>query len=78
VWSKSTSWTAEDEAASHGAQFDDRPAYIVKLPHQQQAARIDTTFNSVNTRSLLDALIAGRLRTADDLAGWVTKVKEQK
>ncbi len=75
IWSKSGDWTPEDEAASHGGQFDDRPAYIVKLPQQQQASRIDAPFKAIRTRALLDALIAGRLHTADDLDRWT---KEQK
>lgn len=75
IWSKSRDWTPEDEAASHGAQFDDRPAYIVKLPQQQQASRIDAPFKAIRTRALLDALIADQLHTADDLDRWT---KEQK
>lgn len=70
VWSKMDGWTPEDEAASHGGQFDDRPGYIVKLPHQQQAARIDAPFKALHTRALLDALIAGQLHTTEDLAAW--------
>ncbi len=50
-------WTDEDEAASHGGEFDPRPAYIVKLPNQQNSARIDQPFSAVSTRALLDALM---------------------
>ena len=52
LWSQSEDWTPEDEAASHGAQFDDRPAYIVKLPHQQQGSKIDAPFKAIRTRAL--------------------------
>jgi hypothetical protein len=75
IWSTSEGWTREDEAASHGAQFDGRPVYMVKLPHQQQASRIDAPFKAIHTRSLLDALIAGQLRTVDDLHSWARKQK---
>jgi Sulfatase len=71
VWAGSESWTAEDQAASHGAQFDDRPAYIVKLPNQQQSARIDDRFDAVRTRALLDGIITNRIKTPEDLASWV-------
>lgn len=71
VWSKIYGWTPEDQAASHGALIDDRPAYIVKLPSQQQGARIDASFPAVRTRALLDALMKGQLRTPDELKAWV-------
>jgi Sulfatase len=70
VWSDSLAWTAEDEAASHGGQFDDRPGYIVKLPHQQKPARIDDQFEAVRTRALLDGIITNRIKTPEDLAAW--------
>ncbi|MDW5265599.1 MULTISPECIES: sulfatase-like hydrolase/transferase [Acidobacteriaceae] len=73
IWANTTSWTPEEQAASHGGQFDDRPAYIVKLPHQQQSARIDLPFKAIDTRSLLDALIADQLHTPDDLKAWAKK-----
>ncbi|WP_348267675.1 sulfatase-like hydrolase/transferase [Edaphobacter paludis] len=75
LWSKMRGWMPEEEAASHGAQFDDRPAYIVKLPGQQLGSRIDTPFKAVHTRSLLDALIAGQLHTSGDLDAWVKQQK---
>ena len=71
MWAPTVAWTAEDQAASHGGQFDDRPAYIVKLPGQRDAARIDDPFAATRTRALLDAILAGRLRTSDDLRTWV-------
>ena len=70
VWLKSSSWTSEDDQASHGGQFDDRPAYLLKLPHQHQPTRIDDPFDAVRTRALLDALLTGTLQTPADLTRW--------
>jgi hypothetical protein len=70
IWSKMEGWTPEDNAASHGAQFDDRPGYLVKLPNQQQGARIDAPFKAIHTRALLDALLKGQLQTPDALNTW--------
>lgn len=75
IWSKLRGWTPEDRAASHNAQFDDRPAYIVKLPSQQHGARIDASFKAIHTRALLDALLAGQLHTPDELNAWVKAQK---
>lgn len=72
-WSKSYTWTPEEQAASHGGQFDDRPAYIVKMPYQQTAGRVDSRFEAIRTRALLDGIIDGRLKTAKDLATWAAQ-----
>lgn len=73
LWSSSSIWTPEDEAASHGGQFDDRPAYIVKMPYQQTPARIDFRFDAIRTRALLDGIMDGRLKTPEDLAAWAAR-----
>lgn len=70
IWLHSEGWTAEDDAASHGGQFDARPAVIVKLPNQQTAARVDEPWQAVRTRSMLDALLQGRVKSAADLQAW--------
>jgi Sulfatase len=73
LWSWTEVWTREDKVASHGGQFDDRPAYIVKLPNQQKPARIEDRFDAVRTRVLLDGIITNRIKTPEDLAAWVRK-----
>ncbi len=75
IWKESMTWTDEDQAASNGGEFDPRPAYIVKLPGQQTAARIDQPFSAVNTRALLDGLIQNRIQTPADLAAWAVQQK---
>jgi hypothetical protein len=71
MWEGSPEWTAEDEAASHGGEFDDRPAYIVKLAGQQTGATINAPFAATRTRALLDGILAGRLHSVEDLKAWV-------
>jgi len=75
IWKDSMTWTDEDEAASHGGEFDPRPAYLVKLPDQQIPARIDQPFSAVSTRALLDALLQGHLQTPADLQTWASQQK---
>ncbi len=75
IWIDSVTWTDEDQAASKGGEFDDRPAYIVKLPYQQTPARIDETFSAIRTRALLDALLQDQLRTPNDLRTWASLQK---
>ena len=60
----------EERAASDGGQFDDRPAYIVKLAYQKTPERVDTLFAALRTRDLFDNLLTGRISTSQQLASW--------
>jgi hypothetical protein len=70
-WKRWRLWSQEDELASHGGQYDPRPAYIVKLPGQTTGTRIDTPYRTVNTRTLFDAIMAHRIDTSAELSAWV-------
>ncbi len=72
-WEPTRSWTAEDQLASDGGGYDPRPAYLVKLPGQQTAAQVNQPFPTIRTRALLDVIMAGTVRTSDDLARWVAR-----
>jgi hypothetical protein len=69
-WADAPRWTEEEEAASRGGQFDERPTYVVKLPEQHTGARIDAPFSAVNTRRLLDAFLAQKIRSKEELSAW--------
>jgi hypothetical protein len=77
IWSSSHAWTPEDEIASHGGQFDDRPAYVLKLPNQHDRNQIATPFAAVATRRLLDALINKKINSSAALSLWVSKLDEK-
>ena len=72
LWSKQTGWTREEELASNGTKFDDRPFYAVKLPGQHDGVRIDSPFPAANTRDLLDAIILNKISASEDLQKWVS------
>ena len=57
LWTHSGSWRPIDQLASSGGRFDPRPAYLVKLPHQQTPATISVPFPAIQTRALLDELL---------------------
>jgi hypothetical protein len=71
MWAFDPAWSSEEQAASDGGRFDDRPAYILKLPNQHTPARIDIPYPARNTRALLDALMDQRIHTPQDLANWI-------
>jgi Sulfatase len=75
IWMKSPTWTEEDAAASNNGEFDDRPAYIVKLPNQHTSSHINQPFSILHTRALLDAIIHHSLQTPADLQAWVAQQK---
>ena len=69
-WDYLPSWTKEENIASEGGKFDDRPAYIVKLADQHTGARIDAPFAAMDTRKLFDALLMQKIRSKEDLSAW--------
>jgi len=71
IWAKTASWSSEEQAASDGDKFDDRPGYIVHLAGQKTPARIDTPYEAIRTRSLMDNLVQGKIVTPEQLAAWV-------
>jgi hypothetical protein len=73
IWADSAGWTEEERAASHDGEFDDRPAYIVKLPDEQTAARVDEPWAAVHTRALMDALLKHSVGTPAELQAWAAK-----
>ena len=74
-WRHTPEWTKEEQIASRGGEFDDRPAYIVKLSEQRTGARIDAPFAALNTRRLLDTLLSQKIRSKEDLAAWAKQAE---
>jgi hypothetical protein len=70
IWRASDIWTPEDEIASQHGAFDDRPGYLVKLPGQHTAARIDAPYDALRSRALFDQILAGQIQTPEQLAVW--------
>ncbi|MGA7158224.1 MAG: sulfatase-like hydrolase/transferase [Acidobacteriaceae bacterium] len=67
----SYAWSQEDEDASHGGQYDPRPAYLVKLPNQTTPALINAPYRTFRTRQLFDKIMAHQITTPADLVNWV-------
>jgi hypothetical protein len=76
-WSIAPDWKPEEQAASDGATFDDRPAYIVKAPFQKTGARMDLPFAAVDTRLLLDAFLKQQIVSAETLSTWVEDLHKE-
>lgn len=70
LWKGGPEWTAEEQIASSGGLFDDRPAYLVKLPYQRNRSEVTNAFSALRTRSLLQALLQGTLTSSQDLLLW--------
>ena len=74
VWKALPGWAPEEQQASRG-QFDERPAYIVKLAGETMGSSIDTAFNAVSTRALVDEVLEGKINTPEELKVWVQSEK---
>jgi membrane-anchored protein YejM (alkaline phosphatase superfamily) len=77
IWDQSSAWTAEDDVASQHGQFDDRPAYIVKLPLQNQPKHMDTPYSARNTRALLQGIVSGNIRSTSNLEAFVQSCRRR-
>ncbi len=71
MWKGSSVWTTEEEKASHGGEFDDRPFYTVKLPGQKSGSHIDSPYAALTTRALLDAILRKKITSSQELSAWV-------
>ncbi len=70
LWASTPEWTPEEELASNGGQFDDRPAYIVKLPEEKHGVTIDTRFEAADTRMLFNSVMSKQVSSVEDLLSW--------
>lgn len=70
-WKSEQGWTAEEERAS-GGRFDDRPAYLVKLPNEARGFEVATPFPALRTRELFDHLFDGSIASPEDLKAWAS------
>ena len=77
LWRTLPGWTAEDEAASDGGKFDDRPAYVVKLPGEHVGTSMDTPFEAIQTRSLLNGIMRGQIHSTAELKAWVASISQK-
>ncbi|MGA8938973.1 MAG: sulfatase-like hydrolase/transferase [Acidobacteriaceae bacterium] len=75
LWMSSPEWSAEEQRASHGGKFDDRPFFALKLPHQQTPASISSTVHALDTRALLDALLHHQIRSPQQLNAWALQAR---
>lgn len=71
-WQTVPGWQPEDKQARGDAHADLRPAYLIKLPAQQQPAMLHQPFSAVNTRALFDALLQRTICTPQDLDRFVS------
>jgi hypothetical protein len=75
LWKSAPGWTEEEQLASHGGQFDDRPFYALKLPAQHTPARITSPVHALATRNLLEALLRHQIQTPAQLNAWAQQAR---
>jgi hypothetical protein len=70
LWAGGPAWSPQDQQILRSTRNDDRPAFLVKLPHQSQPAQLTQPFAAENTRALLDSLLTHSLTTPAQLNSW--------
>lgn len=60
-------WSDEEERATHGGKFDDRPVLIVHLPGADTGELISKPVSALAVHSILDRLLRGEIHNRTDL-----------
>lgn len=68
LWSKTSTWTKEDAAASRG-RFDPRPVLMVHFPGETAPGVVGEPFAAIREHDLVELLLHGAM-TPKELEGW--------
>jgi membrane-anchored protein YejM (alkaline phosphatase superfamily) len=69
LWRPTTDWRAEDTRVSAN-RFDPRPLLLVRFPGEREGAKISSAFPLIDMHAMIQAMLAGRIRTAAELQVW--------
>lgn len=72
LWRQGKVWTQEDEIVSMG-RFDARPVLSIHFPGQRVGSRMSRGFPALAVHEVIEKLIRGQLRSADDLVRWTSE-----
>jgi hypothetical protein len=75
MWESGPEWSPEEQRASHGGKFDDRPFFALKLPQQQNPASISSPVHALDTHALLEALLHRQIGTPQQLNAWALRTR---
>ncbi len=78
MWKPYSSWSADEEHASHGGKFDDRPVLMVHLPGCDASHLVSTPVNLLIIHSILESLLRGQIHTAAGMDELIEKQTPQK
>lgn len=70
VWRSQPGFTSEDEQFSRDPGISEIP-FLVQLPQGGGPAELEQPFNTVITRKLIEAILAGRLHTHSEIADLI-------
>jgi hypothetical protein len=68
LWRGVPGWTKDEERATNGGVFDQRPVLMVRFPKDRKAEKIDTPESEMIVHSLVLDLIRGNVRTPEE---WI-------
>ena len=70
IWKRDARWSKE-EAAAAPREFDPGIPLLVHFPDEKQAMEIDKPFDAIRTRSLISAILDGRVESPDTFRVWI-------
>ena len=73
MWRRQIGWTPEDEVASGGGKFDDRPMLMVSFPGEQHSAVIGRRIPLLNMHGMIEDMLAGHIESREQLEDWAVQ-----
>lgn len=73
MWRNNIGWTHEDELASGGGKFDDRPMLMVHFPGEEHASVIDRHIPLLNMHGMIEGMLAGQIENRQQLDQWAAQ-----
>lgn len=73
MWRHQIGWTPEDEVASGGGKFDDRPMLMVSFPGEQHSGVISRRVPLLNMHAMIEGMLAGQIETRQQLEDWAAQ-----
>lgn len=67
IWRQAKGWLPEEEKATGGGKFDDRPVLMVRFPGQGMSQRIEMPVPQLWEHHLIAAMLRGQVESAEQL-----------
>jgi hypothetical protein len=73
IWRPQEDWSAEEELASGGGHFDDRPVLLIHFPGQTSGVDVNAALPELLEHDMIADMLRGQIRNSEDLATYLAQ-----